>query len=165
MNFLQQLEIRAKADAMQGKLMVVAGIVALVSSILIFKGENQILKGMLVPLGLLALVGIGYGGFLGYSRPIHIVKAQETYQTNSEQAIVQELEKAERDNKNYTMIKKMWPVLIAVGALLLFFFHGDYARGLLVGLLVLFVFGLVVDTFLHQHLKPYIELLRVLNAP
>ena len=28
MNFLQQLEIRAKADAMQGKLMVVAGIVA-----------------------------------------------------------------------------------------------------------------------------------------
>tara|TARA_B110000305_G_C19036523_1_gene446161 strand:- start:412 stop:567 length:156 start_codon:yes stop_codon:yes gene_type:complete len=34
MDFLQQLEIWAKADAMQGKLMVVGGILALVDAFL-----------------------------------------------------------------------------------------------------------------------------------
>jgi hypothetical protein len=153
----------ANGDAFQGKLMLAVGVVTLISVILIVRGENPILKGMLIPLGLIVLIGLGYGGFLSFSRPGHLVEVQKMYQNNPQQVISQELVKAERDNKNYTMIKKIWPILIAIAALLLYFLHGDYARGILIGLLMVFVFGLILDTFLHQRLQPYLNVLQELN--
>ncbi|MGB0403940.1 MAG: hypothetical protein ACPGEG_07575 [Salibacteraceae bacterium] len=163
MEFIEQTTKWGLGDALQGKLMIAMGVTSLIFMFLIFKSENGILKGMLIPLGILMLIGIGYGGFLSFSRPGHVVNASEMYQTKPQLAVEQELLKAERDNKNYSIIIKVWPVSMAITALLLFFFHGDYARGLLMGLLVLFVFGLLVDTFLHQRLEPYLELLQRLN--
>lgn len=150
----------ALGDALQGKVMLSIGILTLVAGVWIFKADHPILKGMLIPLGLVTLIGIGYGGFLAFARPGHINKVATLYQTQPEQALQQELEKAERDHRNYTGIQKVWPVLIALAGLLLFFLHGDYQRGLLIGLLVFFVFGLMLDTFLHHRLTPYLEVLR-----
>ncbi|MDE0772222.1 MAG: hypothetical protein OSB25_08485 [Salibacteraceae bacterium] len=164
MDFTQQLEIWAKGDATQGKLMLVSGIMALLIMWLIFKGDNPVLKGMLIPLGIIVLLGGIYGSYVGFSRLGHIVKTQEIYRTNPKEAIAKELEKSEMDNRNYTVIKKIWPVLIIVTALLLVFFHRDYVRGLLIGFLVVFVYGLVVDTLLHQRLKPYLETLQQLTV-
>lgn len=163
MDFIEQANTWAQGDAILGRIMMAIGIAALVSLIFIIRGDQAILKGMVIPLSLITLLGLGYGGFLGFSRIGHAEKAAALYQSNPDQAVSQELKKAERDNGNYTMIKKVWPALIVICALLLFYFKGDYSRGLLIGLLLLFVFGMMLDTFLHHHLEPYLKVLRELK--
>lgn len=164
MEFSEQISKWATGDALQGKLMILVGAVALVSSIIIFRGDNSILKGMLIPLGLVILIGLGYGSFLGFTREAHASKAIEMYQKNPEMAISQEFKKAQTDDGNYTMIKKLWPILMIISAVLLFFFHGDYARGLLIGFLLVFVIGLILDTLLHQRLQPYLNFLNEISG-
>ena len=83
MDFMKQLQIWANGDASQGRVMVVVGILLSIAAILILRGDNPILKGMLIPMGLVILVNLGYGGFLAYSRPQHITKTQELYSQNS----------------------------------------------------------------------------------
>lgn len=150
-------------DSLQGKLMLAAGIIALIASVVIFRGENFMLKGMLIPLGVIVILGCGYGGFLSFSRPGHLINSTDMYKEKPQLVIEQELVKAKRDNRNYSMIIKIWPVLIAIAALLLFVFQDDYKRGLLIAVLILFVFGLIVDTFLHQRLEPYLHFLQQLS--
>ena len=163
MEFNEQISNWALGDSLQGKLMLAAGIIALIASVVIFRGENSMLKGMLIPLGLIVILGGGYGGFLSFSRPGHLINATDMYKEKPQLVIEQELVKANRDNRNYSMIIKIWPVLIVIAALLLFVFQDDFKRGLLIGVLILFVFGLIVDTFLHQRLEPYLHFLQQLS--
>ena len=111
MDFIQQLQIWAKGDALQGKIMFVIGIVLALGILFILRGNHALLKGMLIPLGLLFLMKLGYGGFLAYSRPKHLKQTQEQYQTNRSQTVKQELDKANTDHKNYSNLK---PVCICL---------------------------------------------------
>ncbi len=154
----------ALGDALQGKLMMASGVLALTGIFFILKSDAPLLKGMLIPLALFALIGLSYGGYLAFTRAGHLQKVETLYASDANQAVAQELEKAERDNYNYTLIKKIWPVLIVITAVLLFFFKGDYAKGVLIALLILFVYGLLVDTLLHHRLTPYYELLQTLSS-
>ena len=162
MDFSKQLQLWANGDASQGRVMVVVGILLSIAAILILRGDNPILKGMLIPMGLVILVSLGYGGFLSYSRPQHITKTQELYSQNNSEAVAQELKKAETDNRNYTVIKPVWATLMMIALILFFVVTKDYYKGLSMGLMGLSLFGFLLDTFLHANLKPYLSLLRQL---
>ncbi len=129
---------------------------------LIFKGNNPILKGMIIPLSLLMIINFGYGGFLAFSRPKHIQTTTEAYNQQAPQVVQSELKKALTDNKNYTTLKPIWAILIVVSVGLFFFFTKEYYKGLSLGLMILFIGFLMIDSLLHNRLKPYLNTLQEL---
>lgn len=88
-----------QGEVLQGKIMLVLGIIILIISIFIFKSDHEILKGMLIPIGLILLILFGAGGFQIIGRLAHISKVENVFAQNPKQAIQQEYEKAIKDNK------------------------------------------------------------------
>ena len=163
MDFIQQLQVWAKGDALQGKIMLGIGIVLAIGLIFILRSDQPMLRGMLIPIGLLLIANLGYGGFLTFSRPSHIQSTIELYNQNPVQAVNKELAKAETDHKSYSTLKPIWVVLIVVAIVLYFVLSGAYYKGLSIGLAGMFLGTLLIDGFLHQRLKPYLEVLRELG--
>ena len=164
MDILHQLQLWAKGDATQGKVMLIAGVILAIAVILMIMNGNTMQKGMLIPLGLLLILNFGYGGFLTLTRTDHAKKVEELHAANAQEAVSQELAKAEKDSKTYGLVKPVWGGLMVVGVAMFFFFSGDYWKGLSLGILVLCTAGLIIDTFLHHRLEPYLEALRTANG-
>jgi len=159
MDFVKQLEAWAKADASQGKLMLLVGFVLLISLYFVFRNSDPFVRGMLIPIGLLSLVYLGYGGFLTSSRPTHMINTSESYTTNPSETVNKEITKARADHSNYSKLRPVWLALIVLSLALTFFLSGEYYRGLSLGFAIMFFGALLIDTFLHRHLKPYLETL------
>lgn len=159
MDFLQQLNVWAKGDALQGKIMVGTGLLLALALPLLFKKEYPLFNGMFIPVCLLVLVNLGYGGFLLYSRPKHVAITSQLYQQNARETVQTELQKAQTDNKNYTLLKPIWTVLIIISVLAFFFINNEYFKGASLGMICLSVGFLLIDTFLHYRLKPYLDML------
>ena len=112
-------------EVFQGKIMVTIGVILLVTFIAILRSESPILKGVLIPLALMALIQMGYGGFQLFSRPAHVSKVENTCKLDEDQALTQEYEKAVKDDKIYSRFKLVWASLIIVSVLLYFLFSTD----------------------------------------
>ena len=159
MEFLQGLSVWAKGDALQGKIMVGVGLLLALLLPFLIKSQNRIFNGMLIPICLLLIANLGYGSYLLYSRAKHIATTTELYKQNPQETIQKELTKMQADSKSYTMIKRVWVVLIVIAVVAFIFLKNDYFKGLALGFLCLSVSFLLLDTFLHQRLKPYVEIL------
>ena len=159
MNLLDYTTTWAKGDIFQGRIMLTIGIVLLIAGITIFRSNHDLLKGMLIPLGLVVLILVCYGSVLAFTRSGHLENVKTVYAENQVQAIQKEYNKATTDNKNYTMLKPIWVVLIIISAILFYFLKTDYLKGLAIGLIGLFFTALLVDSMLHYRLKPYYEIL------
>jgi len=159
MNLIEHTTIWVNGEVQQGKIMLGIGILFLAAGVAIFKSEHELLKGSLIPLGLITLMLCGYGGFQIFGRPPHIQKVNELHTENPRRAVEQEIEKAQKDDKIYSTVKKVWIVLIVIVAIVSLFITSDYYRGLLIGLLVMFLSMLIIDTTLHHRLKTYLEAL------
>jgi hypothetical protein len=108
MDFLQGLNLWAKGDALQGKIMVGIGLLLVLALPFLFKSEYTLVKGMLIPICLLMIANLGYGSFLLYSRPKHIATTTKLYQQNPQETIQKEPNKAQTDNKSYAVIRQIW---------------------------------------------------------
>lgn len=159
MDFLQGLNSWAKGDALQGKIMVGIGLLLILTLPFLFKSEYTLVKGMLIPLCLLTIANLGYGSFLLYSRPKHIEITTKLYRQNPRETTQRELSKMQTDNKSYAVIRQIWAVVIIVSVLAFFLFQNEYFKGVSLGLLCLSAAFLLLDTFLHYRLKPYLEIL------
>lgn len=131
---------------------------------MIFRSNHEILKGSLIPLALIVVASLGYGGFLAFTRVSHAVSVEEGLQEDPQKTISQELEKAERDHTAYSRFKPMWAALMVVSVILFFVLKTPYLKGLCLGLIAMFFFVLVLDTTLHHRLKPYYTELSRLKA-
>lgn len=145
----------AKGDLLQGRIMFAIGLLLLIAAIAILRSNHDFLKGTLIPLGLLLIVLVGYGGFLAFTRGGHIQKVETLAQSSPAEAVKTELEKANRDHKAYSMAKKIWPVLIILVAGLYYVLPTDFLKGLSVGFIGLFLALIFVDVLLHHRLTPY----------
>lgn len=143
-----------KGEVFQGRIMLFVGILLSISGWMIFKSEHDVLKGTLIPIALMLLVFLGYGGFVAFSRPGHLEKVKTTYAESPVKALEMEQEKALRDHAAYSRLKPIWVVLIAVAAIL-YFLGGEYLKGLSIGLIGMFLSVLIVDTTLHHRLGFY----------
>jgi len=61
MNFIDYTNSWVKAKLTQGKIMIGIGFLLLIALYFIFRSQNELLRGAVIPLGLLVLVLIGYG--------------------------------------------------------------------------------------------------------
>ncbi len=162
MNLLDYTSAWVKGEVFQGKIMLLIGVVVLVAAIAIFRSDNSILRGTLIPMILMLLIFFGYGGFQTFSRPGHINKVEELHAENPSEAIKQELTKAQSDDKTYQTLKVVWVILIAVSALLYLVFSTPYLKGLSIGLVGLFLANLLLDSTLHFRLQQYLKGLELL---
>ena len=159
MDFLKQLKIWANGDALQGKIMATAAILTGLVLIFILNNDQVFLNGMIIPLSLLLIANLGYGSFLLFSRPKHLITTQNLYKENSKEAIKKELEKAMNDHKAYSILQYVWIGLMIVSVVLWFVLSGEYYKGLSIGLIIMSIGGFLIDTFLHRRLKPYLMVL------
>jgi len=150
----------AKGDAFQGKVMIAVGLIILVAFILIIRSDDSLYRGALIPLGFLLAILIGYGSVLAFTRPTHLKTTTQLYNESPKEAITKEYNKASTDHRNYSMLKKVWPVLILISIGGFFFVSTNYYKGLSIGLGVLFLTALIIDTTLHHRLLPYWEYLK-----
>lgn len=159
MDYLNHLQNWTKGEVFQGKLMLLLAFFTLLILVLIFKSEHALLKGMMIPLGILLLINVGYGSFITFKRPVELKTSITQYQENREVYLQQAFEKAKLDDKNYTMIKRFWAVLLVVSLIAFFFVSKEYYLGLSLGFMVFFVVALLIDSLLHHRLKTILNLL------
>ena len=151
-----------RGEVFQGKVMIGLGILILVAGISIFRSDHEFLRGMLIPLGLILLILIGYGGMQVVVRPNHVEKVQTLMEQSEEKAIDQEYQKAVKDNKAYSTLKPVWAVLIVVSVVLYFIFSTLYLKGLSIGIMGLFMTLLTLDSILQYRLDIYFTALKEL---
>ena len=149
-------------EVFQGKIMLALGVTVGFLAFLIIRNNNEILKGMLIPLGLITLILIGYGTMQVIVRPKHIPKVEEMYQTNPQKALETELNKAIKDDKTYSMVPYFWFAGIAIAGFMFFFTSQYYYKGLSIGLIGLFLTMLILDSTLHHRLIIYLKALKQL---
>jgi len=159
MNLLSNTKAWVNGEVLQGKIMVAIGILVLIAFIAVMRSQQPFLKGMLIPMGLLLVVTLGYGGFQIFGRPAHLMKVEQVYQDDPKNAQSMEYKKAVKDDKAYTTAKKVWPFLIVFSALCCYILVSPYLKGLSAGLIGLFLTTLIVDTILHHRLLVYLEYL------
>ncbi|MEL6842995.1 MAG: hypothetical protein AAFP02_07250, partial [Bacteroidota bacterium] len=118
MDFIEYTNTWAKSEVTQGRIMIGIGILLLVALYGIFRSQNELLKGALIPLSLLTLVLIGYGSYILYSRPAHARDSIALYQSTETEAIVKEKEKHINDNKaGKRLIKFVYPSIILLSVI------------------------------------------------
>lgn len=147
MNFIEYTNTWAKNEVTQGRIMIGIGLILLFVVYSIFRSQNELLKGGLIPLGLLLVVLIGYGSYILYSRPAHARESIALYQRAKIEAIEKEKVKHINDNKaGKTLIKYVYPILMIISATALFILQSQYFKGMALGFLLLFVSTYIMDS-------------------
>jgi len=128
MDFIEYTNTWAKSEVTQGRIMIGIGILLLVALYAIFKSQNELLRGMLIPLGLLTVVLIGYGAVIMTGRLAYAKESLALYEKSKSEAL-------EKEN----------PVLMIISALALLFVSSQYYKGMALGFVLLFVSTYIID--------------------
>jgi hypothetical protein len=164
MNLLEHTSNWVKGEVTQGKIMVPIALILLFAVVTIWKSDQDFLRSMVIPLSLVVLAIGGYGGFQIFGRPGHVGKVQEVYDRSQQEALQMEYDKAVKDDKTYSRLKPIWAGLIIVCMILYFVFREESQQGFIIGLAVMFLSVLLLDTTLHHRLKIYLAELQNLMS-
>lgn len=130
----------------QGRIIVGIGIVVSIALVLIFRSEHALLRGAMIPLGVLALLLVGYGGFILYSRPAHSAQSIALYESSPAEGVANEREKHINDkNAGKALMKYVYPSLVILSALALLFLAKVEYRGGALGCIFLFASTYLID--------------------
>lgn len=163
MDFIQQLQTWAKGDVLQGKIMLGAGVVLLISLIGIFRGESEVLRGSLIPLGLALVVLIGYGSYVIFSRQGHVQEISILYEKTPIEAIGLEINKQQKDYDSCKTLMKVYPLLMLIAVLGVIFLPSMHYKGMAMGFLLLFITAFLIDSNFASRSYPFLESLRILT--
>ena len=137
----------ARSEVTQGRIMIGIGLLLLLAIYGIYRSQNELLRGALIPLSLLLLVLVGYGGYILYSRPMHARESIELYQKSQEEAISMERDKHLNDNKaGKTLLKWVYPTLMILSVVMLWVATNPYYKGMALGFVLLFLATFIIDS-------------------
>ena len=159
MDFIEYINTWAKNEVLQGRIMISIGMILLVAFISITRNENELMKGSLIPLGLLLVILLGYGSFILYSRPTHAKESIALYKESKEEAITQEKTKHINDNKAGKILLRVYPILMLVSIIALFFVSTPYYKGMAVGFAILFISIFIIDSGFVSRSNSFLEFL------
>ena len=146
MEFIDYMNAWVKSELTQGRIMVGIGLLLLVALFFIFKSQHELLRGAMIPLALLTLVLVGYGGSILYSRPAHAKASIERYQQSQEDAIEQEIAKHINDNKAGNMLMKwVYPSIMLLSLIVLVLVGSFYYKGMAIGFILLAASIYIID--------------------
>lgn len=136
MDFIHQLHIWAKGDIVQGRWMLGIAILLLMPIlIMIIKSNNLLLRGMLIPICLLIVMSIGYGGYLLLTKQKFVERTEANFRQIPEKTLANEIERLKAGYKSYTLLKYIWIILLAFSVVFYITAVRDYYRGLALGLI------------------------------
>ncbi|GAA5089343.1 hypothetical protein GCM10023210_14050 [Chryseobacterium ginsengisoli] len=127
--------------------------------VFLFKNGHSLQKGMVIPLFLLFLMNIGYGGYLLSSKSKYVENMENQFQLDAQRTVKNEVITIKTDDKSYTLTKYVWTGLIIISLVCFFIINKEYYQGLSLGFAIMFLGMLLIDTFLHQRLKLYLTAL------
>lgn len=160
MDFISYSQSWSKSEVLQGKIMIGIGLLVLIALVFILKSEHELLRGSLIPLSLLVLILIGYGGFILYDRPSHSNEAIVMFKSSPDEAVKQEVAKHINDNKaGKTLMKYVYPGLILVSTLVLFLVSSAFYQGLSLGFILVFTSTYIIDYGFVSRSEHFIEFL------
>ncbi|WP_448554926.1 hypothetical protein [Thalassotalea montiporae] len=145
MSFNHILHIWLKGELLQGKVMILIGVLLLLAAIAMYLSQNELLRGGMLPLGFLVIVLIGYGGFILQSRVVHVTQSEALYQSSPPEAIVTELNKHNSDNKIGNTLLKVYPVLVIVSMVALMLMQSGFYQGMALGFALVFISAFIID--------------------
>jgi len=146
MDFIEYTDTWAKSEVTQGRIMIGIGLALLFVLYYIFRSQNELLRGTLIPLGLLLVILVGYGSYILISRPTHAKESISLFQQSKKEAFEKEKTKHINDNKaGKTLIKYVYPILMLVSVLALLLVPNQYYKGMALGFVLLFVSTYIVD--------------------
>jgi len=164
MNYTEYMNAWVKSELTQSKIMIGIGILLVVLLLIIYRGQSNLLKGTMIPLGLLAVVLIGYGAFIITSRPAHASKSIALYEKSKEEGKQKEIEKHINDNKaGKTLTKFVYPGFIIFSAIALLFLNSPYYKGIALGFIILFVATYIMDSGFISRSDAFLEYLQKLK--
>ncbi len=146
MDFIEHTNNWAKSEVTQARIMIGIGVLLLVAFIGIIKNQNELLRGAIIPMGLLLVILLGYGGYVLYSRPAHVKESITFYKQSEKEAIVKEQTKHINDNKAGKTLLKIYPILMLVSIIALLFASNPYYKGMAIGFALLFIATYVIDS-------------------
>jgi len=160
MDLVNHVNTWAQGDMSQGKVMIVAGIMALIATFLAWKNGGEMLRGMIIPLVLITLMNLGYGSFMQSHRAGIAKQVAAQSEADPEGVKSTEYARISKDCKNYGLMNYVWTVMVAVGIILIFFSSSSSWKGAALGIILLASSGFVVDNFLHQRAESYLNAIR-----
>ena len=163
MDFIEYINAWTKSEVLQGRLMIGIGVMLVLAFIGIIKSENDLLRGSLIPLGLLIFILIGYGSFILYSRPAHAKDSIELYEKSKTDAISQEVTKHLNDNKAGNMLLRIYPILMLISIATLFFVSTAYYKGMSIGFALLFISFFIIDSGFVSRSDSFLAFLKTIS--
>lgn len=163
MDFIEQLNGWNKGEIVQARTMMAIGALFVIAFLGILKSEVPFMKGALMPVGLIVLLLIGYGGYILYSRPLHAKESIELYQKSQEEAVAKELLKHTKDNRAGKTLIKIYPVLAIISLLILMLISNQYFKGMAMGFTFLFLITHIMDHGFIRRSDTVIEFLSKLS--
>lgn len=160
MELLKHTRYWVRGELLQGKVMISLGIAMLIIVLSCIRSQNELFKGMLIPLGVLIITNIAYGGYLSYSRTVHKTQIENEYFIAPQKTIESEIIKLEKDDESYQLMLSIYPILIIQAIMAVFFISTSYYKGLAMGCTLLFLTAYFIDSFLQYRLLAYLELLK-----
>ncbi len=157
MELLKYTRAWVKGEVRQGKIMLLLGAFLLILENYIVKSNNDFLKGLIIPVGLIISILVGYGLMQIIVRPKHHTKVARDIEKASVLIFNKEHSKAIKDDKIFKLLKKMWVLSGAVSIGLYIIFSELYYQGLSIGLMGLFLTLYILDSTLHHRLKKYLK--------
>ncbi|NNK80205.1 MAG: hypothetical protein HKO93_01805 [Flavobacteriales bacterium] len=152
----------ANGDIAQGKIMLIAGVLALLAAIFAWKNGGEMLRGMLIPMGLIVLICGGYGGFMQNQRAGIITEVSKGFQEDAKVIRDAEIARISKECRTYKMMNYIWASMALVGVVILFMAGTNVWKGASLGIILLAATGFIVDNFLHGRAEVYLsELLRL----
>ncbi len=159
MNFIEYTNTWAKNEVLQGRIMIGIGILVIIAFFGIIRSENELLRGAIIPFGILVVALVGYGSYILYSRPAHAAESIAQFEKSKAEAIVLEKEKHINDNKAGKTLMKIYPILAILSLTVLFFGVPGYYKGMVIGFALLFISFYVIDNGFISRSDAFLEYL------
>jgi predicted transporter len=145
--------------------LIVLGIAVLVFAGYLWQAHRDSLAyGMLIPLLIFGLAGIGGGAGLAYRTNRQIAELTNLYQVDKQAFAAQEEARMQKVNANWPRLKLSYAVIIFISLGLFFLVKKDWMTGLTLALILICSMLLIVDVFAEKRAIIYTEQIKLITS-
>lgn len=145
-----------KGEIIQGRIGFGIGILIAIAFLSFANFQQSFYKGMILPFVVLQLILLGYSSYQMVMRPKHIATIEHSLSVSSQDSINSELEKSQKEDKLFSILRPTWAVLFLISLILFFLLANIFFKGMSLGFIVFFIVAYTYDTLLHLRLKTYL---------
>ena len=164
MDFINHLQAYFSSEKNLGLFLIPLGIILIAFAVYLWYAHKSPLGcGMLIPILLVGILGIGMGIGLAYQSQQRLNELPQSYQTDKNAFIERELPRMEKVLQNFPRLKMAWIIIIVIGLILICFVKKDWLSGLSMALILICAIFLIIDTFAEIRAEIYTEQIRMIQ--